>query len=245
MNMKRLLCLLTLCALPVFAAGQDMGGDGRAYDGVILEIRGVGAPYEVDGAIVFTADASARFCGIAFDFEGYRTIHPFRKRTTHDVDGNVTGSLLFYILERPPQVQSLSYRLIIDGLWTTDPNNPDRRYDESTGILLSRVAFRETLLPATTVASQSATGQTGGTVRFVYQGASGQQVRLAGTFTNWDPWIYTLKETSRGFYELSLPLPAGTYYYNFYIGMNAFADPTNPSRVYSADGRSASVISVN
>lgn len=244
--MKRLYCLLMFCVLSVFAEGQNIRGGINAYDNIVLEIPGVGSPYEVEGAIVFTADASARFCGIAFDFEGYRTIHPFRKRTTHDMDGNATGSLLFYILERPSHVQSLSYRLIIDGLWTTDPNNPDRYYDEDTGTLLSRVTFRKTLLPTTTIAEQLRTEQgAGGTVRFIYRGAAGQRIYLAGTFTNWDPWIYELKESSRGFYELSLPLPAGTYYYNFYIGMNAHTDPTNPQRVYTSDGRRASVIVVN
>ena len=80
---------------------------------------------------------------------------------------------------------------------------------------------------------------------FIYKGESGQKVNLAGTFTNWDPWIYELKETSPGLYELELPLPAGKYYYNYYIGLTPVLDNTNPKKIYTKDGRSASVLTVN
>ena len=58
---------------------------------------------------------------------------------------------------------------------------------------------------------------TDGTVHFVYKGKAGQHIRLGGSFTNWDSWIYELTETSPGLYELELPLPAGKYYYSYYI----------------------------
>ena len=54
-----------------------------------------------------------------------------------------------------------------------------------------------------------------------------------------------LEETKPGFYELSIPLPTGIYYYNYYLGMNSFVDKTNPNRAYTPEGRTASVIKVN
>ncbi|MFA6856969.1 MAG: glycogen-binding domain-containing protein [Treponema sp.] len=243
--MKRLSAFI--CAMfistSVFAAGSTAVPDPNdtderyVYNNTVLEIPGTGAPYESDKSVVFTAKADARFTGIAFDFEGYKTIHPFRIRKTRDADGKVTGSLMFYILDRPKYIQSVSYRLIVDGLWTTDPLNPDRYYDENTGILLSRFTFSSTTPPETVVTKEN-------TVRFIYKGTAEQNIYLAGTFTNWDPWIYEMNETSPGFYELSLPLPAGTYYYNYYAGMKAFTDKTNPKKVYTDDGRIASVITV-
>ena len=109
--MKRflfLLCALTASFCRISAADYN--------DETVLEIRGVGVPYEKDGTAVFTADAKSRFTGIAFDFEGYKTIHPFRIYTMRDMDGNAKGSVLFYILRRPEAARSLSYRLVIDGL---------------------------------------------------------------------------------------------------------------------------------
>ena len=48
-----------------------------------------------------------------------------------------------------------------------------------------------------------------------------------------------------GLYELELPLTTGTYYYNYYLGLTPILDNTNPEKIYTADGRSASVIRVN
>ena len=63
--MKRFLFLL--CALQAILcriAAADYN------DKTVLEIRGVAAPYEKDGAVVFNADAKSRFTRIVFDFEG-------------------------------------------------------------------------------------------------------------------------------------------------------------------------------
>jgi hypothetical protein len=243
--MKRLISVLCALVIPaaVFAAGSSTGPDPNdtderyIYNNTVLEIPGVGAPYEAENSVVFTEKADSRFIGIAFDFEGYKTIHPFRIRRTRDSDGKVTDSLMFYVLNRPKHIQTVSYRLIVDGLWTTDPLNPDRYYEENTGILLSRFTFSTVTPPETAVTKEN-------TVHFIYNGSTGQSIYLAGTFTNWDPWIYQMQETAPGFYELNLPLPPGTYYYSYYAGLKAMTDKTNPNKAYTPDGRTASVIIV-
>lgn len=244
--MKRFLSLLgaLLIAVPVFAASSNADPNPAdtdekfVYDNAVLAIRNVAPPYENDDLVVFTADADARSVGIVFDFEGYKTVHQFRIRKTRDQDGKVTSTVMFYILNRPKYIQSVSYRLIVDGLWTTDPCNPDSYYDENTGIQLSQFTFSSITPPATAKTDDSM-------IHFIYQGTSGQEIHLGGSFTNWDPWIYVMQETAPGFYELSLPLPSGTYYYNYYLGMKAVTDKTNPKKAYTADGRIASVITVN
>ena len=172
------------------------------------------------------------------DFENYKIIHPYQAHVNRGADGNVTGSVLFYVLERPKNLSELSYRIITDGLWTADPDNPNNEYDGESGITVSKLDLGGTLPEATT--NNANTG-----VTFIYNGGRGEQVRLAGTFTNWDSWIYELKETKPGFYELTLPLPRGKYYYNYYLGMTAVVDKTNPNRVYTQDGRTASVVEVH
>jgi hypothetical protein len=244
--MKRLLAFLgtLLISVSVFAAGSSTVPDPNdtderyVYNNTVLAIRGIGIPYESNNSVVFTAKSGPRFIGIAFDFEGYKAIHPFRIRKNHDADGKVTDSLMFYILDRPKYIHSISYRLIVDGLWTTDPLNPDKYYDDNTGILLSRFTSSIITPPETVVTREN-------TVHFIYRGKSGENIYLAGSFTNWDPWIYEMQETSPGFYELNLPLPSGTYYYNYYSGMKALTDRTNPKKAYTEDGRIASVIIVN
>ncbi|MDR1747759.1 MAG: glycogen-binding domain-containing protein, partial [Spirochaetaceae bacterium] len=68
--------------------------------------------------------------------------------------------------------------------------------------------------------------------------------RLAGSFNNWDSFMYEMTETSAGIYQIDIPLPPGTYFYAFFSGTAQIADIKNPDRRYTADGRIASVITV-
>lgn len=231
--MKRIFVLNLL----ILVCGHFMAQDTYTKTLLVSEIDQVQAPYVVSDFIIFTAEDSARHVGIAFDFEGFKTIHSFEKLVTRDLDDNVTSSLFFYILEVPKDISSVAYRLIIDGLWTVDPMNEKKILDRDSNIMMSRVDMYREEIPATSIPQENY-------VRFVYQGKPGQQIRLGGTFTNWDSSIYKLKETSPGFYELQLFLPKGTYYYAYYNGIASFVDPTNPERAYTTDGKMASVIIV-
>ena len=208
------------------------------YNNVVANITKAAPPRVLDTMIVFTAESGPRYVGIAFDFEEYKTVHFFERHTCRDIDDNITSDVLFYILDRPHDITHIDYRLVIDGLWTKDPLNEKQRYDEHSGLSLSCLEIGDTMPSLTGSIKEEG-------VKFIYRGESGLQVRLAGTFTSWDSWIYELKETSEGFYELTLPLPEGKYYYNYFIGMNRIVDVTNPKRAYTEDGRVSSVIVVN
>lgn len=207
------------------------------YNNIIAKLESPKEPEITENYIVFTEKTGPRFIGIAFDFENYQTIHPFMLHKNTDSEGNLTNSLMFFILERPEFLKEISYRLIIDGLWTFDPNNSSTQYDSETGITVSKIYINETKPEITRTTKENGT-------KFIYSGEPGQTVRLSGNFTNWDSWIYELKETRPGFYELNLPLPIGKYYYNYYLGMTAIVDKSNPNRAYTSDGRTTSVIVV-
>lgn len=195
-------------------------------------------PIITEDYIIFTAPVQNRSVGIAFDFENYQVIHPFQLLTSTDEDGNSTRKHLFYCYQRQHRFDTLKYRLVIDGLWTTDPMNPKREYDDQVNLYFSKLENLGQIRIETEATKND-------TVKFIYKGESGLKLNLAGTFTNWDPWIYQLEETHPGLYELELPLTTGTYYYNYYLGLTPILDNTNPEKIYTADGRSASVIRVN
>ena len=220
-----------------FAKDKNAPKDTYDYDMAVTEIKGVKAPYINGNYIVFTAKNNCRSVGIAVDYENYKTIHQFHLHKTYDSEGKVTDSWFFYLLEKPRKTEAISYRLIIDGLWTTDPMNSETTYDYENGLLLSYLE----LPPETKVFTEN---YKTGVTHFVCLAESGQKIRLGGTFTNWDSWIYEMKETSNGVYELDLPLPSGTYYYSYYKGINSFIDETNPARGYASDGRVVSCITV-
>jgi len=230
-----------ICTLPAAAKTSSKSAepeDTYEYDILAANINGVSAPIIKGNHIIFTAEKSnRRFVGIVFDFENFKVIHPFKIRKITDDDGKVTGTWFFYILDIPDNLTSISYRLVIDGLWTVDPLNSLVEYNTAAGITLSKI-------PVDTQKPQMTCQPDTGIVHFVYKGESGESIRLGGSFTNWDSWIYYMNETEPGIYVIDLPLPEGTYYYSFYHGTASFVDKDNPARAYTPDGRIASVITV-
>ncbi len=234
-----LFALISISLSPLFSLDLAQFTDKQyVLDNLLQTIDRPRAPAIHDNYIIFTANPNVRYTGIAFDFEQYQTIHTFKRLVRQNEDGNNSESFVsFYILEIPQNIQSISYRLVMDGLWTTDPLNIKKEYDASSNLFVSTIALQQSQVIETTSNKK--------TVKFVYEGESGKKIRLAGNFTNWDPFIYELKETSLGIYELELALPKGTYYYTYYSGIHSFLDETNPERAYTTDGRVASVVTLN
>lgn len=225
------------CSLGIFP-NEKLQYQDFNLDSLLSSIDKPIGPILTNDYIIFTADKNHRFVGIVFDFEDYKTIHSFEIMTKTDDNGKKNKSYLFYCYKRKHKSSQIKYRLVFDGLWGTDPLNPNKEYDADVNLYFSKIENLGGIEVFTNKTNED-------TVHFIYRGKSGQKVRLSGTFTNWDPWIYTLKETSPGFYELNLPLTTGTYYYNYIIGMNSYLDTSNPQKAYTEDGRSASVIKVD
>ncbi len=217
---------------------EQFKNDQYVLDSLLEKIEHPCAPLVTGDYIIFTANPDIRHTGIAFDFEEYKIIHTFKNLIRENLDSNNTESdAAFYILKIPQNITSINYRLVMSGLWTTDPLNNNTVYDKKTNLNVSNIIInRPTVIESNTHNN---------TAYFVYEGASGQKIHLAGDFTNWDPFIYELKETKVGLYELEIPLPKGTYYYTYYSGINSFTDNTNPHKVYTKDGKVASVLTIN
>ncbi len=224
-------------AFPVSGAGIDPS----TYNDLVATIKDAAPPArittEAGHFIVFTATGSARYAAIAFAHEQYKTQHPFKRLVHRDENGKKIDDVLFYIAEVPPESRELQYRMSIDGLWTVDPLNRQTEYDYQNGMMVST-------LPVDYYDVFKTASEPEGQVRFTYEGASGDEIRLAGSFNGWDPFMYEMTETSPGRYEITLPLPPGTWYYAFFSGTTQLPDLTNETRVYTKDGRVASVVSV-
>ncbi len=221
--------------LPVHAAEPvvTLTEEEADYANLVTTITQVGVPYISGDYLIFTQKSDARYVGIAFDFENFGTIHPFMKRNTYDDDDKVESSFYFYMLKLTKTMKDIKYRVVIDGLWTLDPENSAKVYDRTTGLTLSYFDATRNLPPATEILDN-------GRVHFVYQGAAGQQIRVGGSFTNWDSWIYEMQEVKPGLYEFQLTLPPGVYEYAYFSGVTTIVDTTNPDRCFTSDGKKAS-----
>ena len=102
--------------------------ENYSLQNLISGIKEVRSPIVTEDYIIFTADKNARFTGISFDFENYSKIHTFQRLITRDTEFEPTDSILFYICKIPETVRNISYRLVIDGIWTCDPTNENKYY---------------------------------------------------------------------------------------------------------------------
>ena len=243
--MKPLYVSLTL-ALFILFPSFGSGIESVKYANLVTQISRPCAPVIVDGRyIIFTASGNARHTAISFEYENYTKSYSFQRlvrkdennKRRVDAKGKTDEGVLFYIAEIPSGYHILRYRMVIDGLWTTDPLNSQTEYDYDNGMMVSTlpVDFYEVFQTANVNKGQ---------VRFTYEGDPGNVIDLAGSFNDWDPFMYEMTETSPGKYELVLPLPAGTWYYSYFEGTTQLKDDTNSERVYTKDGRVASVVTV-
>ncbi len=200
---------------------------------IYLTTRASSEPPKILGdAVLFSYRPSlpVRHVGVAFRHESFARVWTF----------SINPHGVFVLLYRPPDgLTELVYRFVVDGLWMPDPKNAERVRQEN-GIELSRLSI-EGAFP---IEPESPIVGDNGVVRLSYRGAAGQRVYVSGDFSNWDPFLYHLKETSPGTYVLDLPLPPGLHPYLFVVNGDKTTDPLNPQTMVRGDGRIVSVIRV-
>jgi len=231
-------------ALLIFIIGNLEAVDTGSYQFIdyLRSLSGPGTPEIYEDAVVFTSPSSHKRLGISFAHEGYARVHWFKQlviprdntellvkgKINPKLDPNKDSGIMFHCEPIPETLKNMDYRLIINGLWTTDPANP-LSVTGASGIAESRVP-----LPEKSRNFQYAAPP--GTYRFNYKGPPGESVTLGGSFNNWDPFMYELRETSPGFYTLTLPLPAGVFQYVFFHRGEQIPDPANPRIRYTREG---------
>lgn len=218
------------------AAAEPIHIEQEIYGELVETISRADSPVINSKYIIFTANGSARHVGIAFEHENFSTIYSFQ-RLYRSEDTDTKKSILFFIFPIPEGMRELRYRMAINGLWSTDPLNKEEIFDYAAGMSLStlKVPYQK---------EYKTIAESNGSTRFVYLGETGKKIYIAGTFNNWDPFMYTLEEVIPGRYELQLPLPKGTWHYAYFTGGKQIPDTTNKRHIYTSDGRVASVIDV-
>jgi len=216
----------------------------------LLKIKTPGSPVICEDFVIFTADSSIRRIGVAFSHEDFANTYWFKKLVVpNDFNAPIpTGQKLpdpykdsgvqFYIYKFPEHLKELEYRLVVNGLWSTDPSNPQVRRDPVTGLNLS--VLQTPLRPSKPNPFETLPEG----VTFTFKSAPGEIVTIAGSFNNWDPFMYELRETAAGVYTITLPLASGSYQYVFFCRGQRIVDTFNPKRTYAKDGKAASVIDV-
>lgn len=218
---------------------------------------------------------------IAFAHEGWQ--NPWRLESVRNTaaDGTVKRIwFLYYPLPRAVQQELLAqgaaveYRFIVDGVWTADPVNPDRRLKKN-GSLVSAVSLDQAqalpVLSPELISSGAAGPRTWQaaatakdmerqalasknktkTVMLRYVAQAGREIYVQGSFNHFDPYMNRLvekepypKNPGLWIYETELRLLPGQYYYVYYVDGQTVTDPLNKTLGTGPEGTLYSVFSV-
>lgn len=173
-------------------------------------------------------DGQIHTVGAAFEHEAYSRFHQFQV--------NEHGVYVL-TLTRDPDLPVLRYRLIVDGVWTTDPNAPSELVDR-WGVHLSVFTVPQPTAPLTRYPAVLPDGR----VEFRFVAEPGKSVAIVGSFNGWDPFMTPMTETSPGTYTRDIRLPKGEHAYYFMIDGRRYADPENDLQKWQPDGTTVSVV---
>lgn len=200
----------------------------------IINTQHAGKPqiFEDHLFLSYETESPVRFVGVAFSHENFSKIHSFIR--------NVNGIFVF-VYPLPDAVDTVIYRIVVDGLWMADPSNPVIEKDPS-GIYLSSVSLppkevNRWKLVAPVIHDHSS-------VDFYYFGTPGQDIYISGTFNNWDPFMHKLEELTPGRYSISLKVLPGTHFYYFLANGLFLLDPLNPDKGSDSEGFEVSMFEI-
>ena len=232
MRRTRIALLIPLLLVASLLAGQDLS--------VTLEVGSTeraSAPRPLGDQLLFTYDfgpdahdGRIHSVEIAFEHEAFSTLHAFRRNE---------NEIYVFLYDVPPELDEIRYRLVVDGIWTTDPANPDVVRDR-WGVRLS-----QTMIPrAERTSTETPIVHADGTVEFVVTAGEGSHVVVAGTFNGWDPFMTRLHEVSPGRFSRRLRLGSGEHLYYYIVDGLRLPDPGNSERKWHTSGTVVSVVSL-
>jgi hypothetical protein len=228
--------------------------DLQSYDFIeyLLTLKAPSSPFVFDDAVIFTAPSTYRKVGIAFAHEDFAKIHWFKKllipiadtpefdpESKIDPEFLKDSGILFcaYTPGETVQIDKYEYRLVIDGLWSADPLNPQKKFSSSSALELS-------VTDAPPVVRDPHRTNEEGVLLIKYEAPPGETITAAGDFNGWDPFMYPLTETSPGNYSIKIYLPKGKWNYVLFYRGQRVLDPENRDKVYSNVGTMANIITI-
>jgi hypothetical protein len=145
-----------------------------------------------------------------------------------------------FVLDYPLPVGAgrLEYRIVVDGVWMTDPSNPLRDFND-LGIEVS--VFEVETEPWRSVVNPEVKA---GKATFVFMGTPGARVSLVGDFNGWDPFAELMTEDRPGRFTATIEVRPGRHYYAFFAGGRKVLDEANGDTGVDPDGRRVSSFTV-
>jgi hypothetical protein len=112
------------------------------------------------------------------------------------------------------------YKFIVDGNWMADPEMEERVPDGMGGYATPIV-----------VKTKPAKGEKTTTVIFSLDRPEAEDIRITGTWNNWDSEGIRLRREDDGVWKIKVPFPPGMHAYKFYVDGRWMPDPDEPDKL--------------
>ncbi len=141
-----------------------------------------------------------------------------------------------FIWEERLKAGEYRYKLLIDDIWTEDPQNTNFITDEY-GEKVSYFVLSEDLIPekANPIWIEK------DIYEFKYYDGKARSVSLVGNFNNWNPYKNVLKFKGAGEFSVRIRLKPGLYAYGFVVDERWIPDPMNLKQYRDSIGNIVSV----
>jgi hypothetical protein len=146
---------------------------------------------------------------------------------------------VYYILIQPEEIEKIHgrsdqylYKYKVDGLYETDPENPELSEDESgSAISIYYTTPADVNRYATVEVLDDSEDEEPGLRTLVFQifQPEAETIAIAGSFNNWQYDTDYLTRNENGIFELKKKLLPGTYHYYFIVDGEPVADKFNPN----------------
>lgn len=226
--------------------------DAHLQDLQMRSVEHAGPPRVIGQQVLlsFESERMVDFVGARFAHEDFRFLHtyvkvfPFPPGVELESErtfgkrlrpADVRRPVFVLLLDVPPQVDSLRYRIVVDGQWMPDPFNPEHTED-ALGERFS--VFRLGDRPPPPLVNPAILAD--GSVRFSFRTRPGRYLYITGEFNHWNPYWDRLEEIRPGEYAITLRLPAGRHYYRFSLDGERLLDPYNPETARDLEGNQVS-----
>jgi hypothetical protein len=208
-----MLLIASVLLMPVAA----FSANSIALDIAIQGIMQARPPMLIEDVVVFSynpAGGRVRFVGARFSNENYTIVHQYTL--------NRNG---VFVLDYPlPEgLQEIRYRIVVDGLWMSDPTNPVMQTD-ALGIGFSLFTIDKE--PQRSIGNPRIGAD--GKLTFMFRGPVGGRVSIVGDFNDFDPFLDFLSEVRPGMYQITIRALPGTHFYYFFSEGRRILDQFNP-----------------
>lgn len=225
--------LAALILTPVISTAQNIERLSREAEYERLTNNNnyfVNSPFITADSIIFFFKNNASKVLIGGDFNNWKPELLMRRTETN---------FWQYIWQERLPKGIYKYKLIVDDIWISDPNNTNYIIDDS-GQAVSYFVLKEDFIPSATYPLWLEKD----VYLFKYENLNAGNVSLVGDFNNWNPYSTPMTNSGAGEFSASVRLKPGMHSYCFVVDDDWKADPNNLNQFSDRTGAIISIFYV-